>query len=428
MHRKAHNRFRNKAAVVALATVVSAVTMPADPAAADPKRADLSVTVTADPTDVSVEGQWATLAVDVRNVGTGTASNVAVTLSRPAGVGVGGGENPSPPGWNCTFGEPDWTCVSGSLAPGVAEQLTLQIYIPAGTTAETVVVGAVATTTSRESLLTNNSGTVTFRHVAPDLAVNMVAKPTEVIPGGEVTYWIDVRNLGGPARAVMIQLPVPAGMRGVTRQGPYGWDCSYGTDTTTGVSSYDCTYQGGLASGATSEPLTITTQVDQLAPGDTPAATVTVETVPGVEEVTTNNTASAAVTVVEPGFISGLVWSDYDRDGIRDAGEPGEGQTVKWVTVFPRSAADGDPVDYPVSVNADGTWRLALKPGQYVVQAGVDAYYSRFFSPPDVGDDATDSDVVPVDDPGNYYRYAESAVIAVTAGGESVVDIGIIDS
>ena len=324
--------------------------------------------------DVSVEGQWATLTVEVRNTGTGTANDVAVTISHPAGTMVGGGENPSPPGWNCTFGESDWTCASGSLAPGtVAAPLTLNIYIPAGTTAETVIVGAVATVT--------------------------------------------------------VHLPVPAGMRGVSTGGVYGWDCSLGTDTTTSTQSYDCTqWAGGLASGATSEPLTITMQVAQLAPGDTPVATVTTETRPGIEENTANNTASATVSVVEPGFLSGVVWSDYDRDGIRDAGEPGENWPVQWVTVFPQNSASGDPVDYPVSVNADGTWRLLVKPGRYVVQAGVDPYYSRSFSPPNVGDDATDSDVVPVDDPGNYYRYAESAVIDVTAGGENVIDIGIIDS
>ncbi|WP_422734628.1 SdrD B-like domain-containing protein [Micromonospora sp. WMMD558] len=431
MHRRTINNRWARAAAATLAALVAVGVTPATPATAAPKRADLRATVTAEPTEVPVEGGWTTMTVEVRNVGTGTANDVSLTISRPAGVLPGsGGENPSPPGWNCTYGEPVWTCSYGSLAAGevTAPSLRLGVYVPPGGTDESVVVGAVATTTSKEEVLTNNSGSVTYRHVAPDLTVSMVAKPTSVIVGGQVTYWIEAHNSGAATDGVHVELPVPAGMRGVTGNGPYGWDCSLGTDTVTGVTSYGCAYSLGLATGATSEPLTITMAVEQLAPGDAPVATATVKSSSTTEENTANNEASATVTVVEPGILRGLVWTDHDRDGIREAGETGADWAVEGMTVLRQDPADGDPLEHPVTVSPDGTWQLPVKPGRYVVQAAVDPYYTRSFSPPNVGDDATDSDVVPLTDPGSYYLFAGSVVIDVAAGTETVVDVGVVTS
>jgi hypothetical protein len=47
------------------------------------------------------------------------------------------------------------------------------------------------------------------------------------------------------------------------------------------------------------------------------------------------------------------------------------------------------------------------------------------FTTPDVGDDATDSDLAQVSE-NSVYRIAESAEFTVTAAGTTVVDLGIV--
>lgn len=62
---------------------------------------------------------------------------------------------------------------------------------------------------------------------------------------------------------------------------------------------------------------------------------------------------------------------------------------------LPQAPAEGDPADIRAPLQTDGTYRVALKPGRYVVEVTVDKYCQRDFSPPNVGDEATDSDIIP---------------------------------
>ncbi|MGC5019773.1 hypothetical protein [Micromonospora sp. DT47] len=425
MHRIPTRPVRAAAALLTLG-LGATLAAPANPANAAPRRADLAVTVTADQTEISTVGGRADVTIDVRNVGTGTANGATVAISRPDGTGYSGwGENPSPPGWNCDFGT-EWTCTTEPLAVGaVAEPLLLRLSLPAGQAGETAMVGAVATTSSQEPLLDNNSGQVALRYVAPDLAISMTAKPTQVIVGGQVTYWIDVRNLGAATDGVKVELFVPAGMRGVSYSGPYGWGCSLGTDTVTNIQSYLCLHNA-VPAGGSAEPLTLTLQVENAAAGDTLTATSTAADESGAEQVTTNNRATAPITVVEAGHLSGAIWGDGDRDGIRDDFDSGSYMLAEWVTILPQDPADGDPQEIPVSLPYDGDYRVALKPGRYVLEVAVDKGELKDFSPPNVGDDATDSDVIATEDTNSYYRIARSAVVEVTAGGETVVDAGVV--
>jgi hypothetical protein len=143
----------------------------------------------------------------------------------------------------------------------------------------------------------------------------------------------------------------------------------------------------------------------------------------GEEPNTDNNTASGGTTYVAEGAVRGLAWRDLDGDGQRAAGEPIaswdigrilfilEGTTPTWDT----------PIGYINDRNGD--YRQRLKPGRYVVE--VDAYGGVVFTNPDVGDDATDSDITQT---GAYWDHVtgRSAVVEVVDGGEVAVDIGVV--
>ena len=66
-------------AVLALAAVMTALA-PVTPAMAAPRRADLAVTATASPTEVSTAGGRATIDINVQNIGRASADNVTATL------------------------------------------------------------------------------------------------------------------------------------------------------------------------------------------------------------------------------------------------------------------------------------------------------------------------------------------------------------
>jgi hypothetical protein len=88
------------------------------------------------------------------------------------------------------------------------------------------------------------------------------------------------------------------------------------------------------------------------------------------------------------------VWNDLDGDGQREAGEPpisSGPEGVQVLRLIPQSIDPLPTVDGVVA--ADGTYSVTVRPGQYLLQVWVDG--SLFmFSPPNVGDDATDSDLV----------------------------------
>lgn len=65
-----------------------------------------------------------------------------------------------------------------------------------------------------------------------------------------------------------------------------------------------------------------------------------------------------------------------------------------------------------------------LKPGRYVVNVLLRPGVPYGFTTPDVGDDATDSDIV--GSTGGYYNRGWSAVVEVKDAGEGAVDIGLV--
>ncbi len=76
-------------------------------------------------------------------------------------------------------------------------------------------------------------------------------------------------------------------------------------------------------------------------------------------------------------------------------------------------------------MDADGHWSATVKPGRFFVQATISPVCPNWgFTTPNLGDEANDSDVVPmlVDEFGTHAR---SQVFEVTSGSETVIDIGL---
>jgi hypothetical protein len=392
--RRSRRTLRTVCAVLTLAGATAAV-VPAGPAAAAPRRADVAISLTASPTDVTATGGVTIVAVDVRNVGTDAASDLTLTLTLPPGAGPAG-EGNSFANWQCDYWTaPTWTCVHGPLAAGAAaESPRFDLYLPGGAHGEAVTVGAAVATGSRELSTTNNTDQVTLHYAEADLAAGLTAVPAEVIVGGTVTLALNVQNNGaGTTEAFQVDVHLPATMTPTA-----GW-------TQVVETAY------------------LRARVDSGTAGETQTVTATARPVIG-EVSTANNTAQANVTVVEPGTISGRLWTDTDRDGQRDSEEHAT-TSIRTLLFLPQAPADGDPTQITGVLNPDGTYTAALKPGPYIVQLQIEAQYVDF-TIPDVGDDATDSDIVTIQRD-SYLTTGSSAVIDVTPGRNTAVDAGLTD-
>jgi hypothetical protein len=141
------------------------------------------------------------------------------------------------------------------------------------------------------------------------------------------------------------------------------------------------------------------------------------------EQSVENNTAQGGTVYSAEGVMSGRAWLDDDRDGHRDAGEPGAyGKVGKIEFVLAGTEPDWDVPR--AHLDEQGAYFARLKPGRYVANVYLQVDLPYEFTVPDVGDDATDSDVV--GSTGDYYKRGWSAVVEVTDAGEAVVDIGLV--
>jgi hypothetical protein len=139
-----------------------------------------------------------------------------------------------------------------------------------------------------------------------------------------------------------------------------------------------------------------------------------------------NNAAQATTHYMAQGFISGQVWLDQDRDGQRDADEPAveSGWDGVRLLLFLEEGMTDPAWDTPRTyLGGHGGYIQRLAPGRYFVRVTVSPALD--FTTPNTGDEATDSDVVltvrTIDD-----MTAESAVVEVTDGHHTVIDIGLV--
>lgn len=94
------------------------------------------------------------------------------------------------------------------------------------------------------------------------------------------------------------------------------------------------------------------------------------------------------------------------------------------ITASPRTGPDGSqPHGGKGFAQADGTYSMTLEHGLYVLLVQVDRQVFQFAAP-NVGDDATDSDLAQFCDP--FVNAGLSDLVDLASGGEAVVDVGLV--
>ena len=160
------------------------------------------------------------------------------------------------------------------------------------------------------------------------------------------------------------------------------------TCTTTGQ-TLSCELAAPLASGASVTYSFVTSYT-----GYPASLSNTVTAANAFDTNSTNDSATATATAFPPKVAVGnFVWSDTDRDGIQDAGEPGiAGVVVKLLsgTMGVARHTDGSIVTY-TTTDANGFYAFDdLAPGSYIASSGLVTGAVR--SPLGGGTAATDSD------------------------------------
>jgi hypothetical protein len=392
--------------------------------------ADLGVELIGDGTDVSNLGGRQYAVVRVTNVGTARVSDVRLTMDPPAGSWVQT-ENFPTDQWTCDVAAAPWVCTQGALAPGESTVLDIPVMFPAGTSGDTMTMTATASTTTPERSLANNSAQVTFTYITPPPAdvtiTGMDAYPSQIVAGDQVNLYIVVDNIGGsPADNVTVRLPLPDTVQPQSADGGGDWTCTVGHDADSGQRVWECVTQRYEPAGLELvSPIQLVATVGAGTPDGPLSFTATVTT-DSPESSTDNNSGQATTTYLAQGFISGRVWLDQDRDGQRDPGEPAvqSGSDGIQLLQFLNEGMTSPAWDTPAAtVNGDGTYTQRLAPGRYYVRAKVGTALD--FTTPNVGDEATDSDVTVTARAWDDVT-AESAVVEVVDGQHTVIDIGLV--
>ncbi|MEU7995501.1 SdrD B-like domain-containing protein [Micromonospora sp. NPDC049060] len=254
----------------------------------------------------------------------------------------------------------------------------------------------------------------------PDLFVDlMTVDALNPMEGETFRAQIDVRNGGtGESNPVVVTVSVQAGLHTTTLAPTDGWACTVASE-----SSYTCSHPALPAAGRAPR-FSVPFVVSGAEPGSRVPITATISP-QRRESSTDNNTTSVSVPISGTCVVRGVVWHDLDRDGQRDEGEPGIGtgpDGVLQVRVGPRQGQTTG--GGTATVNPDGTWSLTTRTELlYVVWLEASSAYGRTVS--DVGDDATDSDMVTTyeSDP---ILLTSSAEFSASHGGEYVVDAGLV--
>ncbi|MCM0675250.1 DUF11 domain-containing protein [Micromonospora phytophila] len=277
---------------------LAVATVSATPALAAPSRADLTVTVSANPTTVVDVGGGVAVQVDVRNVGTRAAANVILQHALPPGAYFSDG-NSIPAGWQCDL-RTTLACTHGSLAAGAtAPRLIFYVSFPGGPIGDTATFTTTASTTSNELSLANNTGQATVSYIrgVTDVAVNQVWAPTQAQVGDTVEIGIDVANNGNmTAQEVYVTVPLPAGFTRQSESASSPWYCDFVDDPALGGPEWRCTlYQ--LVDGWQADTLYLTATVTSGTPGDSVPVTVTAST-NSPEDNLGDNSAQTSIAIV----------------------------------------------------------------------------------------------------------------------------------
>jgi len=267
--------------------------------------ADLGLTQTAAPA-VAQPGGTITYTLTLTNNGANAAAGAVVYQQTPPNTTFQSVAVSPAAGWTCTNPAVGATgqilCSdSANLNSATTVTFTIIVNVVAGTASGTVILNSADTTaTTADPVPTNNASTSSVlieNGAQADLAVTMSAAPTPVFIASNLTYTIQVQNLG-LVNTTNGQLAdtIPAGTTFVSSSTSQG-SCS-GTATVT------CTF-GAITNGAS---ITVAISVKTPTSAGTLTNTATVSSATA-DPVASNNSATVA-TVVQP-----LVCASPGRDG-----------------------------------------------------------------------------------------------------------------
>ncbi len=199
---------------------------------------------------------------------------------------------------------------NAALASGAtANVLTISLQVNAGTaTGTTIQSSATVTNSTIVDPIPSNNTSITSIVVepanTPDLGVSMSVSPTPVFVSSNITYTIQVQNIGTAAAtsaATTLTITLPSGLTNISfafSPLPSVWNCGTPASTTT------CTLPGSIAVGAT-ETITIAATA--------PSAPTTLNATAKLTlagDLNGSNDNASAYTVVQP-----LVCATPGRDG-----------------------------------------------------------------------------------------------------------------
>ncbi|MCX5999664.1 MAG: DUF11 domain-containing protein [Chloroflexi bacterium] len=247
--------------------------------------ADLAVTAAANRSAPN-EGDQLIYTVAVKNNGPSDATGITITGTLPSGVTYVS-SSPSLGSYANSTGV--WTV--GSLSNGTSATLSITVTVNAGTGGQTIdYLSNVTAADQGDGKSTNNTATVTITVPSADLDITNAASTSTPSEGGTIVYTVTLKN-NGPSNATSVTAssPLPAGLTYVSSSPSLGsYDSSGGKWTV-----------GDLSFGA-SATLTITVTVTVGTGGATISQTASVTHADQADGGSTNNSATAAITVNQP--------------------------------------------------------------------------------------------------------------------------------
>jgi uncharacterized repeat protein (TIGR01451 family) len=309
----------------------------------------------------------------VTNAGTGpSAGTVTVTDTLPPGLtatALGGS------GWNCVLAT--LACSRSDVLAAGASYPAILLTVNVAANAAAQVTNQAAVSGGGEANTANNSASdvtvITAVSLAPDLTLTKTHTGNFTQGQTGAVYTITVRNAGtGPtAGTVTVADQLPAGLTATALSGS-GWSCSAGT--------LSCTRSDSLAAGASWPVITLTVAVSTSA-----AASVTnTATVSGGGDATPgNNTASDPTTIGACNCtLSGHVFQDLNRNGIKDPGEPPFANVQITVQQVTQGAPNALQLRNALQTKA-GTWTITTDVnGNFSVQLPGVTTVRLFVTPP----------------------------------------------
>jgi uncharacterized repeat protein (TIGR01451 family) len=214
--------------------------------------------------------------------------------------------------WTCTHpavgaAGPIVCTYNTTLASGAtANTLTISFQVTAGTASGTTIQSSATVTNSTfvDNIPANNTS-ITSIIVEPatsaDLALSMSVSPTPVFVSSNLTYTIQVQNLGqlaAPVTSNVLTDTLPATVTFVSSSASSGWSC-------TGTTTISCSITSAMAMGAIAN-IAVTVTAPSTASTLTNTATVSLAGDPNA-----SNNSATAYTVVQP-----LACATPGRDGL----------------------------------------------------------------------------------------------------------------